>query len=127
MFMKISTLLTCTLFFVGCSTFQGSSAGAFFGSRSKKVKYLSPLKDGSFKTPCIHLPFIDKNFPELLGQVIRLYNPKVDPVGAYKISRMLVRREKKDKTHVIDTGSVKLCRLGDEMGYSFKAIRIRKK
>ncbi len=121
--MKFSTLLSCTLFFIGCSSLHGSQAGAFWGS--KKVKYLQVLEDGSLKTPCIHLPFIDKNFPELLGEVIRLHNPKVDPVGAYRISRMLVKREKKEKTHVIDTGSVKLCRLHDEMGYSFKAIKIK--
>ncbi len=125
MFMKVSTLLSCILLF-GCGTMGGSSAGAFFGSKQKKIKHLYPLNDGAYKTPCIHLPFIDKNFPELLGDVIRLHNPKVDPVGAYKISRLLVKREGKSRTHVIDTGSVKLCRLGDEMGYSFKAVGIRK-
>lgn len=125
MFMKISTLVSCILLFVGCSTFKSPRAGAFFRLKSK-AKHLRALNGGVYKTPCIHLPFIDKNFPEFLGDVIRLHNPKVDPVGAYKISRMLVKREGKQKTHVIDTSSVKLCRLGDEMGYSFRAISIRK-
>lgn len=126
MIMKLSTFLCC-ISLIGCSTGKSSSAGAFFRAKNKsKVRHLRALEGGSYKTPCIHMPFIDKNFPELLGEVIRLYDPKVDPVGAYKISRKLVENEGKKKTHVIDTSSVKLCRLGNEMGYSFKAIKITK-
>ncbi len=125
MFAKLLTVLGCVLFF-GCNTTQSSPVGAFFSFKKEKFKYLSPLEGGAYKTPCIHLPFIDKNFPEYLNSIIRLHDPKVDLIGAYKISRLLVEQEGKVKTHVIDTGSVKLCRLGNEMGYSFKAVNIEK-
>ncbi len=124
--MKFLIVLGCILFF-GCNTTQNSFKEAFLGFEKEKLKYLSSLEGGAYKTPCIHLPFIDKNFPEFLGSVIRLYDPKVDLVGAYKISRLLVKQEGKARTHVIDTSSVNLCRLGDEMGYSFKAVNIEKK
>lgn len=123
-FMKLSTYLVTGLFIIGCSTPGGSPLGAV--SR-KSQKHLKSSDDGTYSTPCINLPFIDRNFPHLLGDVIRLHDPKVDPVGAYKISRLLLKQERKQKKYVIDTSSVKLCRLGDEMGYSFTAVNVVRK
>ena len=101
---------------------------AFTGEKQQKSGgHLVSMRSGSYATPCINLPFIDKYYPEHLGEVIRIYNPKVDPVGAYKISKMIVKESKKENTHVIDAKSVKLCRAGGEMGFLFKAVAVNKR
>ena len=127
-----SISLLCTTLLMGCGVFSKKEKDydyevANTGRKQKKEKaHLVALKSGAYATPCINLPFIDRHYPEDLGEVIRIYNPKVDPVGAYKISRKIVKEEKKDSTHVIDTKSVKLCKVGDEMGFIFKAVAVKK-
>ena len=126
------TLVMCATLFTGCSVLSKKTKDydtevAFTGRKKAKTKaHLVPLKSGAFATPCINLPFIDRNYPEDLGEVIRIYNPKVDPVGAYKISKKIVKEEKKSRTHVIDTKSVKLCKVGGEMGFLFKAVVVKR-
>jgi len=126
------TILMCATFFTGCSVLSKKTKDydtevAFTGRKKVKTKaHLIPLKSGAFATPRINLPFIDRNYPEDLGEVIRIYNPKVDPVGAYKISKKIVKEEKKSSTHVIDTKSVKLCKVGGEMGFLFKAVVVKR-
>jgi len=125
-------ILICAISFVGCGALakknkDHDSEVAFTGRKQPKTgQHLRPLKSGAFATPCINLPFIDRHYPEDLGEVIRIYNPKVDPVGAYKISRKIIKEEKKSKTHIIDTKSVKLCKVGGEMGFLFKAVAVKR-
>lgn len=132
MIKNILTVLISATFVTGCGalikrTKDHDSEVAFTGRKAKKTKaHLQALKSGAFATPCINLPFIDRYYPEDLGEAIRIYNPKVDPVGAYKISRKIVEEEKKAKTHVIDTKSVKLCKVGGEMGFVFTAVAVKK-
>lgn len=128
---NIYLILFVATFITGCGSLvkKGKDfdmAVANTGAKQAKTKdHLIPLKSGSYATPCINLPFIDKNYPEHLGEVIRIYNPKVDPVGAYKVSMRILREEKKNKTHVIDTKSVKLCKVSGELGFLFKAVKVK--
>jgi PBP1b-binding outer membrane lipoprotein LpoB len=130
MIKNIFLILFSATFVTGCGSLikkpkDFDMAVAHTGTKHTKTKdHLVPLKSGSYSTPCINLPFIDKNYPEHLGEVIRVYNPKVDPVGAYKISKKIIMEEKKSKTHIIDTKSVKLCKVGDELGFVFKAVKV---
>jgi PBP1b-binding outer membrane lipoprotein LpoB len=132
MIKHLLTFIISATFLTGCGVFSKKTQDydyevANTGRKQKKKNaHLVALKSGAYSTPCINLPFIDKHYPEDLGEVIRIYNPKVDPVGAYKISRKIVKEEKKESTHVIDTKSVKLCKVGGEMGFLFKAIAVKK-
>ena len=104
------------LFILGsCSSMNGMS-----GKQTKT--FFKKVKGKSLKGPCVNLPFVDKNYPRLLNESIRLYQPKVGIKSAFKITKRLLKDEKKNKSYTLDSKSGKLCKVKGEFGYSFKAI-----
>lgn len=114
--LSILLLLQCSLF-CGCTSFGSAKKQKIFFKRIKGTKKL--------ESPCINLPFVDRYYPEKLVEVTRIYNPKVDAVGSYRIALDLLRKDKKEKNYVLDTKSLKLCKQAGELGYSFKALKVR--
>lgn len=113
--------LNCFVFLMVSVAFWGCA----FLSKPKHKEVLKPAKDvKAFRAPCINLPFIDEHFPEHLHELIGLYHPKVDPMGAYKVTVMLLNREKKRKHYAVDTKSAKLCKEKAEFGYAFKLVKV---
>ena len=103
-----------------CSLLSKSGEGS-----SHKQSVFKKTGQGSLSGPCINLPFVDKNYPELLHESIRLYQPKVGVKSAYKITADLLEKENKRQDFTIDTKSAKLCKVSNEFGYSFKVIKTK--
>lgn len=98
---------------------SGSQAEA-----NKPETFFKKFKGENLKGPCVNLPFVDKNYPQLLNESIRLYQPKVGIKSAFKITKQLLKDEKKSESYTLDSNSGKLCKVKGEFGYSFKAIKV---
>ena len=107
-----------------CSSLNGGSGSSGKNKSKKAESFFKKQKDKVLKGPCINLPFVDQNFPELLGESIRLYQPKVGIKSAFKITKQLLINEKKSESYTLDSKSGKLCKVKGEFGYTFKAIKV---
>jgi len=78
-----------------------------------------------FWSPCVTIDFVDENFPEKLGDVIRVYNPKVSVEGAAEIVGLLLKKDKLDNFQ-IKKNEVRTCFVKKEQGFSLKVVENKK-
>ena len=117
--------ILAVLIFSSCSSLNGESGSS---GRAKKLEPFVKKNNGKvLKGPCINLPFIDQNYPELLNELIRLYQPKVGIKSAFKITKRLLKDKNKLDSYTLDSKSGRLCKVKGEFGYSFKAIKVLEK
>jgi len=107
-----------------CSSLNGGGGSSGKSENKKPETFFNKQKGEVLKGPCINLPFIDQNYPELLGESIRLYQPKVGIKSAFKITKQLLDDEKESESYTLDSKSGKLCKVKGEFGYTFKAIKV---
>ena len=109
-----------------CSSFKrGDGFSDRYSKRKKPDTFFKKhKKEKTLKGPCVNLPFVDRNYPRLLNESIRLYQPKVGIKSAFKITKQLLKDENKIESYTLDSKSGKLCKVKGEFGYSFKAIRV---
>jgi len=105
-----------------CSSIKGGSTSS--SAEAKPATFFKNAKKNVIKGPCVNLPFVDKNYPQLINESIRLYQPKVGIKSAFKITKQVLKDEKKIDHYTIDSKSGKLCKVKGEFGYSFKAIKV---
>ena len=106
-----------------CSSLNGKG-GLSVDASEKPDTYFKKQKGDVLKGPCVNLPFVDQNYPQLLNESIRLYQPKVGIKSAFKITKQLIKDENKSDSYTLDSKSGKLCKVKGEFGYSFKAIKV---
>lgn len=113
------TLAFLSLSLSSCQFFKALQKNKSESVKVKSEKLFSKTAEGALQGPCVNLPFVDQYFPELLHQVIGLYQPKVSRKDAYSISIKSLNKAGSLSGYRIKATSAKLCKTGKEYGYSF--------
>ena len=127
MFFLIKQAFIALVVLSSCSSINSVSSEASVEEFKRPKKFFKKADGGqALKAPCINLFFVDRFYPALINESIRLYQPKVGIKSAFKITKQLLKDEKLSDDYAVDSSSGKLCKQENEFGYSFKVNQMVK-
>ncbi len=116
--MRILTTAIVLTLMTGCSLFRSKRPKV--SDHFDKIQ-TSRKASRQFWSPCVTIDYVDEHFPEKLGDVIRVYDPKVSIEGAAEIVQLLIKKDKL-KNFQIKKDEVRTCFVKKEQGFSLKVV-----